>query len=225
MRIRLKNIIKSYGEKELEREVLKNLDFELEKGEMIAIMGSSGSGKSTLLNIISGITSINGGEYYFDDEYIDFSKRKRLLRLRQEDVSIIVQYYALIDDKNVYENIALPLKYRGCKRFEIRGKVEKVITSLGLKGKEMLYPDELSGGEKQRVAIARAIVAETKIILADEPTGALDEENTNKVLKIFRDLHENGKTIIIVTHDKNVAQLCNKIYYLRNGKLFDTDVV
>ena len=133
---------------------------------------------------------------------------------------MIVQYFALIDDLDVYENIALPLQYQKKKRKDIRDRVFDILEQLNLSNKESCYPDELSGGEKQRVAIARAIVSEPKVILADEPTGALDKENTYGVLEIFKKLHKSECTIIIATHDKEVAKYCDRICYLDNGKLF-----
>lgn len=212
--IEMKKIKKTYGEKQLKLQVLDGLDFSVKKGEMVAIMGSSGSGKSTLLNLIAGISRCDEGEYYFNGEKINYSNRKQLECLRRDEISMIVQYFALIEDENVYENIALPLKYKKKKKDEIKNKVCNVLEQLGLSEKKLCYPNELSGGEKQRVAIARAIISESKVLLADEPTGSLDKKNTNEVLEIFKKLHEKGCTIVIATHDFEVAKYCDRIYNL-----------
>lgn len=217
--IKMTNIHKSYGEKQLFATVLCGLELSVKRGEMVAVMGSSGSGKSTLLNLIAGLSRCNDGEYYFNGRKIDYNDRKQLENLRRNELSIIVQYFALIDDLDVYENIALPLKYQRIRTKDIKKKVYNILERLDLTGKEFCYPGELSGGEKQRTAIARAIVSEPKVILADEPTGALDKENTYGVLEVFKKLHENGCTIIIATHDTEVARYCDRICYLDNGKL------
>lgn len=213
-------IQKSYGEKQLRIQVLDGLEFSVKKGEMVAIMGSSGSGKSTLLNLIAGLRQCDEGDYYFNGERINYNDRKQLERLRRYELSMIVQYFALIDDLNLYENVALPLRYQKKRRKDIKNKVYDILEQLNLLGKELYYPDELSGGEKQRTAIARAIVSEPKVILADEPTGALDMKNTYGVLETFKKLHENNCTIIIATHDFEVANYCDRICFLDNGKLF-----
>ena len=139
--------------------------------------------------------------------------------LRRHEISMIVQYFALINDLNVYENVTLPLKYQKKRGKDIKNKVYDVLEQLSLADKKLYYPDELSGGEKQRVAIARAIVTEPKVILADEPTGALGMKNTIEVLEILKKLHERGCTMIIATHDLKVANYCDRIYYLDNGKI------
>lgn len=217
--IKMKSIQKSYGEEQLRVQVLNKLDFSVQKGEMVAIIGSSGSGKSTLLNLIAGLSRCNEGDYYFNDEKIDYNDTKQLEHLRRYEVSMIVQYFALINDLNVYENVAFPLRYQKNSRKDIKNKVYDVLEQLNLEDKKLYYPDELSGGEKQRTAIARAIVTEPKVILADEPTGSLDPKNTIGVLEIFKNLHEKGCTIVIATHDLKVANYCDRICCLDNGKI------
>lgn len=218
--IEMKSIQKFYGKKDLRRQILKDLDMTVKEGEMVAVMGSSGVGKSTLLNLIAGLSFFDEGEYFFNGEKISCNERKRLEYLRRYELSMVVQYFALIDELNVYENIALPLRYQKKSKKEIRERVWNVLEEMKLVDKRRGYPEELSGGEKQRVAIARAIVSDPKVILADEPTGALDRVNTQNVIEIFEKLHKSGCTIIIATHDLDVATHCDKIYQLQDGKLF-----
>lgn len=216
--IKMTGIQKTYGKDHLFMQVLNELELFVRKGEMLAIMGSSGSGKSTLLNLIAGISRSDRGEYYFNGKKIDYNNKKQLEHLRRYDLSMIVQYFALIDDLNVYENVALPLRYQKKKK-NIKYQVYRALEQLNLTNKEAYYPDELSGGEKQRTAIARAIVSEPKVILADEPTGSLDKKNTRVVLEILKKLREDGCTIVIATHDMEVARYCDRICHIDDGKL------
>ena len=148
---------------------------------------------------------------------MDFRKKKYLLNYRRREVGFVVQYFALIDDMNIYKNVSLPLRYQGIPRAKIRQRTQKMLRNLGIEEKAKSYPGELSGGQQQRAAIARALVKNAKIILADEPTGALDEDTGNDVMKLFQRLKMKNRAIIIVTHDSKVAEYCDRIVYLRDG--------
>lgn len=173
--IEAKGIHKTFGKGEGAVHALRGASLSADKGEMVAVMGKSGSGKSTLLNIIGGLMTMDDGELYIGGEKVDFRKKKYLLNYRRKEVGFVVQYFALIEDMNIYKNVSLPLKYQGMKGRKIRGKTMKMLKKLGIADKARSYPSELSGGQQQRAAIARALVKDPAIILADEPTGALDE--------------------------------------------------
>lgn len=215
--IELTKIKKEFGKKEGVVKALSGVDMSVRQGEMVAIMGKSGSGKSTLLNIIGGMLSFDSGEYYYDGKIMNSNSKRELVRFRRNEIGFVVQYFALIEDLNVYNNVALPLKYQGYSRKKINTMVRDILEKLDIADKAKAYPDELSGGQKQRVAIARAIVKEPRVILADEPTGALDETTGNVVMDIFRDLNKSGKTIIIVTHDLGIANKCDRIIQIKDG--------
>ena len=195
----------------------------VDKGEMIAVMGKSGSGKSTLLNILGGLMTMDEGELYVDGKKMDFRKKKYLLNYRRREVGFVVQYFALIDDMNVYRNVSLPLRYQGIPRAKIKQRTTKMLQHLGIEEKAKAYPGELSGGQQQRAAIARALVKNARIILADEPTGALDEGTGDDVMKLFQRLKKKDRAIIIVTHDNKVAEYCDRIVYLRDGVNVQTE--
>lgn len=215
--IHIENVVKTFGKKEAAVEALRGITLSVRKGEMAAIMGKSGSGKSTLLNILGGVMSADGGIYLYDGKEVNFKSQKELVRFRRNEIGFVVQYFALVDDLNVFHNVALPLKYQGYSRKKIKQMVMEVLRELGIEDKAKAYPSELSGGQQQRVAIARAVVKSPQVILADEPTGALDEATGEEVQKIFRKLNEKGKTVIIVTHDAKVAEKCDRIIYIKDG--------
>ncbi len=215
--IRIENIVKTFGKKDAVVEALRGISLSVREGEMVAVMGKSGSGKSTLLNILGGMMSADGGTYLYNGKDVNFKSQKELVKFRRNEIGFVVQYFALVDDLNVFRNVALPLKYQGYSRKKITKKVMETLASLGIEDKAKAYPFELSGGQQQRVAIARAVVKSPRIILADEPTGALDEATGEEVQKIFRTLNENGKTVIIVTHDAKVAEKCDRIIYVKDG--------
>lgn len=212
-----KDIQKTFGKKENTVQALKGVSLEIDQSEMVAIMGESGSGKSTLLNILGGMMTANTGQIIFQGQTLHLENRRELTLYRREQIGFIVQYFALINDMNVYDNIALPLHYQNYSSKEIRSRVMSVLEKLEIADKVKAYPDELSGGQQQRVAIARAIVKEPPLILADEPTGALDEATECEILKIFQSLKEEGKTLLIVTHSQKVAEFCDRIIYLKDG--------
>ena len=215
--IEAKNIHKTFGKGDAAVHALRGAALSVDKGEMVAVMGKSGSGKSTLLNILGGLMTMDEGELRVGGKKVDFRKKKYLLNYRRREVGFVVQYFALIDDMNVYKNVSLPLRYQGIPRAKIKQRTTKMLRNLGIEEKAKSYPGELSGGQQQRAAIARALVKNAKIILADEPTGALDEDTGNDVMKLFQRLKMKNRAIIIVTHDSKVAEYCDRIVYLRDG--------
>ena len=215
--IEANNIHKTFGKGDAAVHALRGASLSVDKGEMVAVMGKSGSGKSTLLNILGGLMTMDEGELRVGGKKVDFRKKKYLLNYRRREVGFVVQYFALIDDMNIYKNVSLPLRYQGIPRAKIRQRTQKMLRNLGIEEKSKSYPGELSGGQQQRAAIARALVKNAKIILADEPTGALDEDTGNDVMKLFQRLKMKDRAIIIVTHDSKVAEYCDRIVYLRDG--------
>ena len=215
--IEANNIHKTFGKGDAAVHALRGASLSVDKGEMVAVMGKSGSGKSTLLNILGGLMTMDEGELRVGGKKVDFRKKKYLLNYRRREVGFVVQYFALIDDMNIYKNVSLPLRYQGIPRAKIRQRTQKMLRNLGIEEKAKSYPGELSGGQQQRAAIARALVKNAKIILADEPTGALDEDTGNDVMKLFQRLKMKNRVIIIVTHDSKVAEYCDRIVYLKDG--------
>ncbi len=218
MVLELRNIRKTYKKHGRRIEVIKDFNLDLERGEMVALMGESGVGKSTVLNIIGGLVKADSGEMLFDGEKIDMTSKKALNLYRKEYVGFIVQDFALIKDRSVYENIELPLKIRK-KPLKERDKIIKgVLTEMGLADEEKSYPSMMSGGEQQRVAIARALAIEPDLILADEPTGSLDEDNSEIIISLMRGLCKRKKAVLIATHSKEVASRCDRIIRLTKEK-------
>ena len=222
--IEIKNVCKAFGKKEARVEALRGMNLFIREGEMVAIMGKSGSGKSTLLNVLGGMMSIDSGEYLYDGKTVNFKSQKELTRFRRDEIGFVLQYFALVDDLNVFQNVALPLKYQGYSGRKIKKMVLSSLLELGIVSKAKAYPYELSGGQQQRVAIARAIVKQPRVILADEPTGALDEATGEEVQEIFKELNKKGKTVIVVTHDAKVAGNCQRIIYVKDGRVQDAEV-
>lgn len=215
----LRNIYKTYGKDDNEVIAVDGISIKVDKGDIIAIMGPSGCGKSTLLNILGCIDNPTKGEYYIDDFQVDFNKLNQLSKIRNEKISFIFQNFALIKDLSVLENVMLPLKFRGIARKEIVNKAIKYLNELDILNLKNKSIRQLSGGQQQRVAIARALTQESEIILADEPTGALDQENSIKIMKILQELNQkHNKTILVVTHDNLVASFCNKTLKMKDGK-------
>jgi len=205
--------------------VLKGLDLEVEKGEFISIMGSSGSGKSTLLNIIGLLDIHDKGSYYLNEQLIENLNEKKAAILRNKFLGFIFQSFNLISYKNALENVALPLYYQGMKRSERNKKALHYLDKVGLKDWAHHLPNELSGGQKQRVAVARALVGEPKVILADEPTGALDSETSEGVMELLREINEEGMTLIVITHEEDIAKLSNRIIRLKDGIIMSDEKV
>lgn len=215
--IEAKGIHKTFGKGDGAVHALRGASLSVDKGEMVAVMGKSGSGKSTLLNILGGLMTMDEGELYVGGKAVNCRKKKFLLNYRRKEVGFVVQYFALIDDMNIYRNVSLPLKYQGMSGSRIKKRTSRMLKKLGIADKAKAYPSELSGGQQQRAAIARALVKDATIILADEPTGALDEETGVEVMELLRELKMKDRVIIIVTHDDKVAEYCDRIVYLRDG--------
>lgn len=208
MSIRVEKLDKKYGEKIL----FSNFNMNIEKGEMVAITGDSGKGKTTLLNIISGLEKADKGNIFINEKLNPFNNRKESVQLYREEISFLFQNYALINDITVEENIDIALKY--VSRFERRQKKDSALKRVGLESKKREKVYKLSGGEQQRVALARIMVKKSSIILADEPTGALDPTNRAEVISILKDFQKEGKSVLIVTHDPVVAKECQRIIQL-----------
>lgn len=215
--INLKKIAKNYGTKK-KIAAVRSFDLAIQQGEMLAIMGRSGSGKSTVLNVIAGIDKPSGGTYLFEGKNMLKITGDRMTRFRRDHIGVVFQHFALIDDYTVYNNIAIPLKLRRISKAETDRRVREISEELGISTLFSKYPKELSGGEAQRTAIARAVIAKPKLILADEPTGALDEENGSKIMQVFQKLHDQGNTIVIVTHDPDIAAMCERTVWIKDGK-------
>lgn len=217
--INLVGINKYYGNEHNRLHVLKDFTLSIDSGEMVAIVGKSGSGKSTLLNIIGGIDKPDSGEYYYKGNRIDTLNQKEMTIFRGKNIGFIVQHFALINDLKVFDNIALPTRYNKKFANKAQDNIYYLLENLGLKGKEKMYPSHLSGGEAQRVAVARALVCNPELLLADEPTGSLDDENQQIILDIFKEINKLGVTILIVTHDYDIAKFCDRTIQISEGKV------
>ena len=219
--LEIKQLHKSYAIGDSSLHVLKGIDLSVDQGEMVAIMGSSGSGKSTLLNIIGMLDEADEGDYILDQVRIKNLTEKKAAIYRNKFLGFIFQSFNLINYKNALENIALPLYYQGLKRKELQEKARFYLEKVGLLDWETHLPSELSGGQKQRVAIARALASNPKLILADEPTGALDTTTSYDIMAFLQQLNNEGKTILIVTHEEDIAAMCKRIVRLRDGIIME----
>ncbi len=215
--IQISNLHKSYVMGNNSLHVLKGMDLQIEEGEFVSIMGSSGSGKSTLLNILGILDDYDQGTYYLGGKLIQGLNETRAAMTRNEMIGFIFQSFNLISFKNAAENVALPLYYQKVSRKKRNLIALEYLDRLGLKEWAHHLPSELSGGQKQRVAIARALISQPKIILADEPTGALDSTTSFEVMDILKEINDQGKTVIIVTHEHDIAAMTKKIIRLKDG--------
>ena len=218
--VTINNVTKIYNPKKSnEFEALRGVSSEISDGELVAIIGKSGAGKSTLLHILACIDSYQDGEYKIDDTLVKGLSERKYARIRNEKIGMVMQDFALVEDFTALENVMIPLNFS---KKKIKGKKEKALAALKSVGIEELAKkpcNKLSGGQKQRVAIARAIVNEPSMILADEPTGALDTKTSAEIMELFKSLNKQGRTVIIVTHDPKVAEECGRIIEISDGKI------
>lgn len=217
--IRLENVIKIYGEDYEKKIALNNICLEIKDGEFVAVTGPSGSGKSTLLNIIGCMDIPTKGRYYLDDTDITLKTKSQIEDIRKEKIGFVFQHFALMDYYTAYENIELPLIIKNIKRSERKRLVNEQLKLLGIEEVKDHIPSKMSGGQKQRVAIARALVSGCNILLADEPTGALDQATGREVMELLKEINKRGTTVIIVTHDINIANQTERIIEICDGKI------
>ncbi|MFC4665921.1 ABC transporter ATP-binding protein [Falsiporphyromonas endometrii] len=217
--IKVTNLIKSFLTTEVETLALNGVSMEIKEHEFVAIMGPSGCGKSTLLNILGLLDNPTSGEYYLDGEEVGHLKESARTNLRKGNIGFVFQSFNLIDELNVFENVELPLIYLKIGAKERKKRVNEILQKMNISHRAKHFPQQLSGGQQQRVAIARAVVANPKIILADEPTGNLDSTNGKEVMELLSQLHEEGTTILMVTHSLHDAQYADRIINLFDGKV------
>ncbi len=222
--IEVKNLDKTYYSGEIETPAVKGVSFNINKGEFVAIMGPSGSGKSTLMHILGLLDKATSGEYFFDDQNAKYLNDNELAFLRNEKMGFVFQAFNLLPRTTVLDNVKLPLTYSK-KEFDHNEKAKKALADVELSNRLDYYTNEISGGEKQRVAIARALVNDPSIIFADEPTGNLDSKTGKQIINILQKLNETGNTIILVTHDKEIAKHANRIIHLKDGLIISDEPV
>lgn len=221
MLLNIQNIYKNYGKEPMIVPVLKDVSLEVVQGDYIAIMGPSGSGKTTLMNIIGCLDRASLGTYLFEDEDISEMNDDALSDLRLNKIGFVFQNFNLLSSETAQENVALPLIYAGIDKEKRNQRAIDILNKVGLQDRISFKPSQLSGGQKQRVAIARAIINNPKILLADEPTGALDQASGKQVMELFKSLNDEGVTIIMITHDANVASHAKKIFHIIDGEIIE----
>ena len=218
--ITCRDIFKDYARGKLTVPVLKHVTFTVQQGEYIAIMGPSGSGKTTLMNIIGCLDVPTSGTFLLDGEEISGMSENRMAEIRNKTLGFVFQHADLLPELTALDNVALPLLYRGVRKKERRARAAEVLEKVGLGDRMEFYPNQMSGGQCQRAAIARAIVGNPKLLLADEPTGALDSQAGKNIMQLFRQLNQEGITIITITHAAEVAQEADKCFHIYDGELF-----
>ena len=221
--IKLQNLHKSYPMGKESLHVLKGLDLHIKEGEFVSIMGSSGSGKSTLLNIVGLLDEHDEGTYHLNGQLIEHLDEKKAAILRNKFLGFVFQSFNLITYKNALENVALPLYYKGLGRKERQKIAMEYLDKVGLREWANHLPSELSGGQKQRVAIARALVTQPKVVLADEPTGALDSSTSHSVMELLKEINRDGMTVFVITHEEDIASETDRIVRLRDGVIISDE--
>lgn len=222
--LKLKEIHKSYQQGSQEFPILKGIDLHVKEGDFLAIMGPSGSGKSTLMNIIGCLDKANAGSYHIEGTDVSNLSDNQLSDLRNQKIGFVFQNFNLMPKLTACQNVELPLTYMKIPKKERRERAMKMLRLVGLEERSEFKPMELSGGQKQRVAIARALVTNPSFILGDEPTGALDTKTSVQIMELFKQFNEDGKTIVIITHEPEVAQMCKKTVVLRDGNIEHKEV-
>lgn len=217
--IKLENVTKIYGKDGSKTVALDGVDLEIKDGEMVAIMGPSGSGKSTMLNIIGAMDDLTEGKYFFGDEEVSSLRGNKLHEFRKNNISFVFQNFALMNNYTVFENVELPLLSKRLSSRKRKEIVNEKLKIMGIADLAKKYPTKISGGQQQRCAIARALASGNELILADEPTGALDRKTGEDIMEAFTKLNEMGKTVIIITHDEHVANKCQRIVHINDGKI------
>jgi ABC transporter, ATP-binding protein len=220
--IKVENLTKYFETEEIQTIALNKVSLEVADGEFVAIMGPSGCGKSTLLNILGLLDNPTEGYYYLDGREVGHLREKERTEVRKGQIGFVFQSFNLIDELNVFENVELPLTYLGIKASERKERVQNILKRMSISHRGRHFPQQLSGGQQQRVAIARAVVANPKLILADEPTGNLDSKNGLEVIRLLNDLHDEGTTIVMVTHSQHDAGFANRIINLFDGQIVNT---
>ena len=221
MILELSHIYKDYGDDKMIVPVLKDVSFSVDEGEYVAIMGPSGSGKTTLMNIIGCLDKPTSGEYLFDGQDVSKMNDRQMSDLRLESIGFVFQSFHLLPEENATENVALPLSYAGIRKKERNKMAIEALTRVGLEERVNFKPNQLSGGQKQRVAIARAMVHNPRILLADEPTGALDQKSGKQIIELFKKLNDEGVTIIMITHDANIAANAKRQIRIIDGEIYE----
>ena len=217
--LKMSGLCKTFRTDEVETLALDHIDLEIDEGEFVALLGASGSGKSTLLNIAGLLETFDEGEYHLDGTDVTELNDRHSSRVRNEKVGFIFQSFNLIPDLSVFDNIDVPLRYRGINLKLRRQRIEELLELVGLGGRTKHLPSQLSGGQQQRVAIARALATQPKLLLADEPTGNLDSSMADEVLDLIQQLHQSGATILMVTHDESLASRAQRCTRLRDGRI------
>lgn len=219
--IQLKNAVKIYGQGTAQTRALNGVNFQVARGEFVAVMGPSGSGKSTLLHIIGCLDGLTEGSFLLDGQELYGKKERELHKYRKKYISYVFQDFALMEDYTIQENIEFPLEIQNVPRRERHKRAEAILKKLKIEEIASKYPPQCSGGQKQRAAIARAFTADTPIFLADEPTGALDSENSHALMAMIQELHREGKTIVLITHEREIAEYADRIVLIRDGILYE----